>query len=107
MCRTIAVTAALLWTGAAEARTLLLMCREGAIEYEVRFDTIRQTVSTTHPRYKRALSIERFKEDEDGLLLWVSMSDGPSQSNFLAHWGKQRWVRRFHGYDQHTTDECL
>lgn len=103
----VALTTALLWAGAADARSLLLMCRDGAVEYEIRFDTIRQTVSTTHPRFKRDLTIERFKEDEDGLLLWVSMSDGPSQANLLAHWGKQRWVRRFHGYDQHTTDECL
>ena len=103
----IAATSACLAVGGAQARSLLLMCRDGAVEYEVRFDTIRQTASTTHPRYKRPLTIERFQENEDGLLLWVSMSDGPAQSNMLAHWGKQRWVRRFHGYDQHTTDECL
>jgi hypothetical protein len=103
---TMAVAAVLAATDV-QAKTLLLMCRDGAVEYQVRFDTIRQTASTTHPRYKRPLTIERYQEDEDGLLLWVSMAEGPSQSNMLAHWGKQRWVRRFHGYDQHTTDACL
>lgn len=91
----------------AQARVLLLSCQSGPTKYEVRFDTLRQVVTTNHPRFKRPLRIEQVKEDEDGLLLWVSMSEGPSHSNLLAHWGKTRWVRHFQGYDQQFTDECL
>ena len=91
----------------AQARVLLLICQSGNLKYEVRFDTIRQTVTTNHPRFKRPLRVEQMKEDEDGLLLWANMTDGPSQANFLAYWGKTRWVRHFQGYDQTFTDTCL
>lgn len=91
----------------AQARVLLLTCQTGPTKYELRYDTLRDVVTTTHPRFKRPLRIERVKEDEDGLLLWVSMTEGPSQANFLPHWGKTRWIRHFQGYDQQTTDDCL
>ena len=92
----------------AQAKTLLLTCQDARHKYEVTFDTISKKITTTHRLFSRPVSTERFEEhDDEHLLVWGVMDMGNSKRNFLAHFGRERWVKHFTGYSDVSTDDCL
>lgn len=92
----------------AEAKKLLLTCVDGKQKYEVTFDTVTKNIATTHRLFTRPVYAERFEEHDDGhLLVWGVMDLGTTKRNFLAHFGREKWVKHFTGYNDVTTHECI
>ena len=59
------VCLALLLALPAEAKTLLLTCQEGKTKYEVRYDTVRNIMTSTHRDFKERIDVEKTQENED------------------------------------------
>ncbi len=92
----------------ASAKTLSLTCRTSdGYKYEVAFDASRKALTTTHKIFNKKIEIERMEENDAGILVWGVMNNGPSRSNLLVQFGKQRWSKRFSGYTHQETDTCL
>lgn len=91
----------------AEAKTLLLTCQQGKTKYEVRYDTVRNTLKTNHRDFDKPLIVEKTQENEDGLLVWGEMPLGPATKNLLVHFGKEKWAMHFWGYDDKRKDSCI
>lgn len=92
----------------AHAKKLLLTCMDGKQKYDVTFDTVTKTLTTTHRLFTRPVSTERFEEHDNGhLLVWGVMDLGTAKRNFLAHFGREKWVKHFTGYNDVTTHDCI
>jgi len=91
----------------AQARKLLLTCQDSKQKYQITYDTLARTLTTTHKEFYQKLEVERVQEEADGVLIWGSMRLGTATRNILIHFGKQRWVRHFRGYDETWTDSCI
>lgn len=91
----------------AEAKTLLLTCQQGQTKYEVRYDTVRNIMTSTHRDFTETIKVEKTQENEDGLLVWGSMPQRPSAKNLLVHFGKEKWAMHFWGYDDKRKDSCI
>jgi hypothetical protein len=92
----------------AQAKKLLLTCMDGTQKYDVTFDTVSKTITTTHRLFKRPITTERYEEHDDAhLLVWGVMDLGTARRNFLAHFGREKWVKHFTGYNDVTTHECI
>ena len=101
------VCLALLLALPAEAKTLLLTCQQGKTKYEVRYDTARNTMTSTHRDFTETILVEKTQENEDGLLVWGSMPQRPSAKNLLVHFGKEKWALHFSGYNDQRKDSCV
>jgi hypothetical protein len=92
----------------AHAKKLLLTCTDGKQKYDVTFDTVTKKITTTHRQFTRPVATERFQEHDDGhLLVWGMMDLGTTKRNFLAHFGREKWVKHFTGYNDVTTHDCI
>lgn len=107
MKRLFACAIPLLLTLPAEAKTLLLTCQQGKTKYEVRYDTVRNTLKTNHRDFDKPLIVEKTQANEDGLLVWGEMPMGPATKNLLVHFGKEKWAMHFWGYDDKRKDSCI
>ena len=95
-------------TSDAQAKKLLLTCMDGKQKYEVTFDTVTKNIATTHRLFTRPVTTERFEEHDHGhLLVWGVMDLGTTKRNFFAHFGREKWVKHFTGYNDVATHECI
>ena len=93
----------------AEAKTLRLTCTDAAThaKYEIAYDDMRNTITTTHKDFNKALQVEKTQKDDDGLLVWGVMPLGPATKNILVQFGKEKWATHFWGYDDKRKDSCI
>lgn len=91
----------------AQARKLLLTCQDSKQKYQITYDTLARTLTTTHKDFYQKLDVERVQEEAEGVLIWGAMRLGTATRNILVHFGKQKWVRHFRGYDETWTDSCI
>jgi hypothetical protein len=98
---------ALLAPAPAQARKLLLTCQDSKQKYQITYDTLARTLTTTHKEFYQKLDVERVQEEAEGVLVWGAMRLGSATRNILVHFGKQKWVRHFRGYDETLTDSCI
>ena len=91
----------------AQARKLLLTCQDSKQKYQITYDTLTRTLTTTHKDFQQKLDVERVQEEAGGVLVWGAMRLGAATRNILVHFGNQKWARHFRGYDETWMDSCI